>query len=189
MPCFYSSDRGGYVIMKIIKEYKWSIVLIFVVFSLYFYNNSIGIDAVKITVSNLKDMISLVPPIFIIMGLMDVWVPKETLTKYMGKEAGAKGLLIAFILGTAAAGPLYVAFPIGVMLLKKGARLSNVIFFLGVWSTTKLPVLLFEIASIGLDFTLIHIFVSLPLYLFAAYFIEKGEHKSKISSIYECDVD
>ncbi|MGE4214316.1 MAG: permease [Anaerotignaceae bacterium] len=175
--------------MKILKTYRWSIILLLVVLVMYLYNSALGIEASKITLSNLEQMLSLVPPIFIIMGLMDVWVPKETLTKYMGKEAGIKGLLIAFILGTAAAGPLYVAFPIGVMLLKKGARLSNIIFFLGVWSTTKLPVMLFEIASIGLKFTLIHIFVSLPLYLLVAYLIEKSEQKNEINSIYKFDMD
>ena len=175
--------------MKILKTYKWSIILLLVVLGMYLYNSALGIEASKITLSNLEQMLSLVPPIFIIMGLMDVWVPKETLTKYMGKEAGIKGLFISFILGTAAAGPLYVAFPIAVMLLKKGARLSNIIFFLGVWSTTKLPVMLFEIASIGLKFTLIHIFISLPLYLLVAYLIEKSEQKNEINGIYEFDMD
>ncbi|MGV8906214.1 MAG: permease [Acetobacterium sp.] len=161
--------------MKILKTYKWSIVFLAVMLGLYLYNNSMGIAAMNISLSNFQQMLLLVPPIFVLMGLMEVWVPKETLTKYMGKGSGIKGLLIAFVLGTAAAGPLYVAFPIGVMLLKKGARLSNVIFFLGVWSTTKLPVLLFEVASIGLKFTLIHIGVSLPLYYLSGILIEKTE--------------
>lgn len=163
--------------IKILKTYKWSIIFLAVMAGLYAYNQSMGIEAVGISLFNFKEMLLLVPPIFILMGLMEVWVPKETLTKYMGKGSGLKGLLIAFVLGTAAAGPLYVAFPIGVMLLKKGARLSNVIFFLGVWSTTKLPVLLFEIASFGLQFTLIHIGISLPLYLLSAILIEKTESR------------
>lgn len=93
--------------------------------------------------------------------------------KYMGKDAKLTGLLIAFVLGTVAAGPIYVAFPMGVLLLKKGARLSNVIFFFGVWSSTKLPIILFEVASFGVVFTLIHVGISLPLYLMTAFYIEK----------------
>lgn len=163
--------------IKILKAYKWGIVLFAIIVGLYVYNQSLGIEAMGITLLNFKEMLLLVPPIFILMGLMEVWVPKETLTKYMGRGSGIKGFLIALVLGTAAAGPLYVAFPIGVMLLKKGARLSNVIFFLGVWSTTKLPVLLFEVASIGLEFTLIQVGVSLPLYLISAILIEKTESR------------
>lgn len=117
------------------------------------------------------------------MGLMDTWVPKETLIRYMGHGSGITGLLIAFVLGTVAAGPLYVAFPMGVLLLKKGAKLSNIIFFLGVWSSTKLPIVLFEAASIGVTFTLIHIAISIPLYLLTAFYIEKRVSKEGIALI------
>ena len=149
----------------------------------YFVNNDLGTKAVISSLSNLKAMFMLIPPIFIIMGLMDVWVPKEFLIKYMGHKSGVTGLLIAFLLGTAAAGPIYVAFPIGQLLLKKGARLAYVIFFLGVWSSTKLTILLFEIASLGFKFTMIQIGVSLPLYLLVAYIIEKSVSNEEISAI------
>lgn len=36
-------------------------------------------------------MLSIIPPIFLILGLMDEWIPKETMMKYMGKDAGIKG--------------------------------------------------------------------------------------------------
>jgi len=169
--------------MKKIMVYKWSILLLLIVIILYIFNQKMGMDAFNLSISNLSEMLLLVPPIFIVMGLLDVWVPKEILIKYMGHGSGATGLLIALLLGTAAAGPLYVAFPLGVLLLKKGARLSNVIFFLGVWSSTKLPIILFEIASLGMKFTLIHIGVSLPLYLLIAYIIEKSVSKEELSLI------
>lgn len=169
--------------MKILKIYKWSILLLLIVFSLFCVNQKIGINAINISISNLKEMFLLIPPIFIIMGLLEVWVPKETLIKYMGHGSGATGLLIAFVLGTAAAGPLYVAFPLGILLLKKGARLANVIFFLGVWASTKLPIVLFEVASLGIKFTLIHIGVSLPLYLLIAYMIEKSVSNEALALI------
>lgn len=169
--------------MKKLKEYKWSIFFGLMALILYYYNPKTGIAAFNITISNLKEMLFLVPPIFILMGLLDVWVPKETLIKYMGHGSGLTGLSIAFLLGTAAAGPLYVAFPLGALLLKKGARLSYVIFFLGVWSSTKLPIVLFETASLGLKFTLIHIGISIPAYLLTAYLIEKAVSKESLSSI------
>lgn len=169
--------------MKILKEYRWSIFFGLITLILYYYNKKIGIAAFNITISNLAQMLLLVPPIFMLMGLLDVWVPKETLIKYMGHGSGLTGLAIAFLLGTAAAGPLYVAFPLGALLLKKGARLAYVIFFLGVWSSTKLPIVLFEVASLGLKFTIIHIGVSLPAYLLTAYLIEKSVSKESLSFI------
>jgi uncharacterized membrane protein YraQ (UPF0718 family) len=169
--------------MDRLKSYRWAILLMSILIVVYFVNNELGARAVTSSLSNLKAMFMLIPPIFIMMGLMDVWVPKEFLIKYMGHESGITGLLIAFILGTAAAGPIYVAFPIGQLLLKKGARLAYVIFFLGVWSSTKLTIILFEIASLGLKFTMIQIGVSLPLYLIVAYLIEKSVSTEAISAI------
>jgi uncharacterized membrane protein YraQ (UPF0718 family) len=169
--------------MKLLKVYKWALIFLLVQIAIFFIDNDIGKNAFGITLLNLKEMFLLIPPIFIIMGLMDVWVPKETLIRYMGHGSGVIGLLIAFVLGTVAAGPLYVAFPMGVLLLKKGAKLSNVIFFLGVWSSTKLPIVLFEAASIGVNFTLIHIGISIPLYLLTAFYIEKSVSKEAISLI------
>ncbi|MDR3585211.1 MAG: permease [Desulfosporosinus sp.] len=169
--------------MKLLKVYKWALLFFSVQIVIFFINNTIGKNAFDITLSNLEEMILLIPPIFIIMGLMDTWVPKETLIRYMGHGSGATGLLIAFALGTVAAGPLYVAFPMGTLLLKKGAKLSNVIFFLGVWSSTKLPIVLFEAASLGVNFTLIHIAITLPLYILIAFYIEKSVSKEAISLI------
>ena len=169
--------------MKLFKSYKWALLFLLIQIIIFFINNKIGKNAFDITLSNLKEMLLLIPPIFIIMGLMDIWVPKETLIRYMGHGSGATGLLIGFVLGTIAAGPLYVAFPMGVLLLKKGAKLSNVIFFLGVWSSTKLPIVVFEAASLGVNFTLIHIAISIPLYLLMAFYIEKSVSKESISLI------
>lgn len=169
--------------MKLLKEYRWSLIFLFILFAIYLINNTIALSAASISMANLQEMLLLVPPIFIIMGLLDVWVPKEMLIKYMGHESGITGLLIAMLLGTAAAGPLYVAFPIGLLLLKKGARPAYVIFFLGIWSSTKLPILLFEIASLGLKFSLIHIAISVPAYLLIAFIIEKSVSKESLELI------
>lgn len=169
----------------LLDVYKWALIFGGVQFALWLWQAALGAKAFHITYSNLEQMMMLIPPIFIIMGLMDVWVPKEALMKYMGKGSGAVGLLIAFILGTVAAGPIYIAFPMGVLLLKKGAKLANVIFFFGVWSSTKLPIVLFEVASFGAKFTLIHILVSLPLYLLIAYYIESRVSAAQLAKIVE----
>jgi uncharacterized membrane protein YraQ (UPF0718 family) len=99
-------------------------------------------------------MLLVVPPIFLLLGLMDVWVPRETLMKFMGPGSGLKGPIIAFAVGSAAAGPLYGAFPVAAVLMKKGASFSNILIFIGAWSTTKIPMLLFEMKALGFRFAL-----------------------------------
>jgi uncharacterized membrane protein YraQ (UPF0718 family) len=97
-------------------------------------------------------MLSFLPPIFILLGLLDVWVDRETMMKYMGDNSGCRGAFLAFAMGSAAAGPLYAAFPVAAIMMKKGARLLNVFIFVGAWATTKIPMLTFETASLGFRF-------------------------------------
>lgn len=170
--------------MKIIKKYKSTIILLFILFCLFVYDKNSGISAANLTLSNIKTMLSFVPPIFILIGLMDVWIPKDIMIKYMGHNSGLKGILLALLLGSIAAGPLYLAFPISALLLKKGARLAYVFFFLGAWSCSKLPLMLFEIASFGFQFTIYHVISSLSVYLIGSLLIEKLLSKETKDLIY-----
>ena len=121
----------------------------------------LGKAALNNTLDSFKEMLSVLPPIFVLLGLLDVWVDRATMVKYTGKGSGFKGLLIAFLLGSAAAGPLYAAFPFAAVMLKKGASFMNVLIFIGAWSTTKIPLIAFEAASMGPVFTLVRFGLSL----------------------------
>jgi uncharacterized membrane protein YraQ (UPF0718 family) len=130
-------------------------------------------------------MISVIPPIFVLLGLMDVWVDRATMMKYTGKGSGIKGILIAFILGSAAAGPLYAAFPVAGVMLKKGSSLLNVFIFIGAWSTTKIPMLTFEAANLGFAFTLLRLALSITGIILIAFVLEKGLSKEQQKKVYE----
>ena len=66
-------------------------------------------------------MLSVLPPIMIMLGLMDVWVSRESLMKYMGNNSGFLGVFLAMLIGSIAAGPMYAAFPFTAVLIKKVA--------------------------------------------------------------------
>ena len=119
---------------------------------LYLYDGSIGSRAADIAALNLGEMLLAIPPIFVVLGLLDVWVPRQRMIKFMGDDSGLKGIALAFVLGSAAAGPLYGAFPVAQVLLRKGASFKNVFILLGAWSTTKIPMLLFEFSNMGARF-------------------------------------
>ena len=121
----------------------------------------LGKAALNNVLGSFKEMLSVLPPIFILLGLLDVWVDRATMIKYTGRGSGFKGVLIAFLLGSAAAGPLYAAFPFAAVMLKKGTSIPNVLIFIGAWSTTKIPMLAFEAASMGATFTLVRLALSL----------------------------
>lgn len=145
----------------------------------------IGEKALNNTLSNLKEMLSVLPPIFILLGLLDVWVDRATMVKYTGKGSGFKGALIAFLLGSAAAGPLYAAFPFAGVMLKKGSSIRNVLIFIGAWSTTKIPLLAFEAASMGIPFMLTRLGLSIVGIPLIAYVTEKSLGKKQLDEISE----
>ena len=93
------------------------------------------------------------------------------MTKFMGEGSGIRGIIIAIIMGSVAAGPLYAAFPIAAMLMKKGAKLTNILIFIGAWSTTKIPMLLFEISALGARFALTRLALSIIGIMIIAYTI------------------
>lgn len=146
---------------KLLMRYKVFLLLLVVNVALLLLFPVIGMESFRLTWQNLLEMLAILPAIFILLGLLDVWVPRETMIKMMGEGAGARGVALAFLLGSAAAGPLYAAFPIAVVLLQKGARLRNVLVFIGAWSTTKIPMLLFELGSMGWKFTVTRFLVNL----------------------------
>lgn len=164
--------KGGGIV-ALVKRFRFAIFFAFVIIALYYINMPAGIKAVDFSLSNTEEMLGLIPPIFVFMGLLDSWVPKEAFIKYMGENSGIKGIFTALLLGSAAAGPLYIAFPIAMLMIKKGAKLAYVFFFLGVWSTTKIPLLLYEISYMGIKFTAIQVTVCIPLFFIFSLIIEK----------------
>lgn len=144
-----------------------------------------GRASAAITWANLLEMLSVIPPIFILLGLLDVWVKRETMVKYMGEGSRIVGVLLAALIGSAAAGPLYAAFPVAGLLLRKGSKLSNVFIMLGAWSTTKIPLILFEASALGLKFMLVRLGMDLIGIAVIACFVEKMLSKEEKEQIYQ----
>jgi uncharacterized membrane protein YraQ (UPF0718 family) len=171
-------------LIKILKRYKIFILLFAINLIILFLYPNIGKKSMELSMKNTFEMLSVVPPIFILLGLLDVWVKRETMVKYMGESSGFIGIILAFFIGSAAAGPLYAAFPVAGVLLKKGSKLSNVFIMLGAWSTTKIPLLLFEASSMGVKFTLLRLVLDLFGIAIIAYFTEKLLSKDERREMY-----
>jgi uncharacterized membrane protein YraQ (UPF0718 family) len=171
--------------LPLLKRYRVFIGLAILNTILLIIFPDFGKKSLTITWNNTFEMLSVIPPIFVLLGLLDVWVKRETMIKYMGEKSGMIGILLAFFIGSAAAGPLYAAFPVAGVLLKKGSKLSNVLIMVGAWSTTKIPLLLFEVSAMGPKFTLIRLILDLFGIAIIAYFTEKLLSKKDKEEIYE----
>ena len=122
---------------------------------------------------SLVEMITFVPFLFIIVGLFDVWVPKEKIQKHIGQESGIKGIALVVLLAMLQAGPLYGAFPVAYLLYRKGASIRNIFIYLGAFSSMKIPMLGIEIGYLGIKFSVVRTLVSLPLFIGIGYLMER----------------
>ncbi len=148
------------------------------------FNRSIGMRALDITAFSIKEMVLVIPPIFVLLGLLDIWVPRETMVRYMGEGSGIKGILLAFFIGSAAAGPLYGAIPVAAVLMKKGVKFTNIMIFIGAWSTTKIPMFLFEVTSLGMQFAVTRFLINIPGIIIIAAILAAMVSKKEVQQVY-----
>ncbi|HHT76391.1 MAG TPA: permease [Clostridiaceae bacterium] len=171
-------------LIHVLKRYRFVIGIAIVLGIFTVFVPDIGRKTIDNTLAQLIQMLFIIPPVFILLGLLDVWVPREIMTKFMGDNSGIKGIVLSFLLGSMAAGPLYGAFPVAAIFMKKGARFSNVLIFLGAWSTTKIPLLMFEYASLGWKFATTRLIVDIFGIYIIARLIDKFISKNEIAKIY-----
>lgn len=170
---------------KLIKRYRVFLVVLLAMIILTLFNQQLGWKALTITGTSVKEMLLVIPPIFILLGLLDVWVPRETMIKYMGEGSGLKGIILAILIGSAAAGPLYGAFPVAAVFMKKGVKFMNILIFIGAWSTTKIPMFLFEMAALGSRFAIARLLIDIPGIIIIALILSKMVSKKEVARLYE----
>jgi uncharacterized membrane protein YraQ (UPF0718 family) len=158
---------------KLIKDYFWVILFgLFIIGSL-FINYEPGRKIYANFSQFFLEMITFLPLMFLLVGLFDIWVPKEKIEKHIGRESGITGTLWVILLATLQAGPLYGAFPVAYLLSHKGASVRNIFIYLGVFSAMKIPMLTFEIGFLGLKFTLLRTLFTLPVFVLIGIIMEK----------------
>jgi len=109
------------------------------------------------------DMFKILPCAFILIGLFEVWVKRETVERHLGERAGIRGYIWGVLLAGTTVGGLYVAFPVAYSLYSKGAKLSVIFTYLGAAALCRVPMAIFEASFMGIKFTIIRLLVSLPL--------------------------
>jgi uncharacterized protein len=92
---------------------------------------------------------------FIVAGMVQVLIPREILTKWVGAESGFRGIMIGALAGGLAPGGPYVSLPIVAGMIKSGASIGTMVAFLTGWSLWAFNRLPMEIGVLGWQFTLI----------------------------------
>jgi uncharacterized membrane protein YraQ (UPF0718 family) len=169
--------------MKQLKRYALLILALAILLIAFVWDKQVGLTALTTIKDSGKEMLLILPPVFILLGLLDVWVPRETMVKYMGEGSGILGGILAFMIGSAAAGPLYVAFPIAAAFMKKDVKFSNILILIGAWSSTKIPMLMFEYSSLGPRFMIPRLLLNVVVILLMTLIIDKSFSKKEKDAI------
>jgi len=119
-----------------------------------------------------REILLVFPLVFLLIGLVDVWVPRKRVEQALGEGSGLKGVLLVILLAFFNVGPLYAAFPVALMLRKKDCSLRNIFVFLGAFSAMKIPMISFEIGFMGLKFSLLRLVFTLPLFVGIGFLLE-----------------
>jgi len=109
------------------------------------------------------DMLKLLPCAFILIGLFEIWVKKETIEKHFGEKSGIRGYLWGVLLASTTVGGLYVAFPVAYSLYSKGAKLGVIFTYIGASAICRVPMTIFEASFLGVKFSAIRLLIAIPL--------------------------
>ena len=163
--------------MGSLNKWKLPILIGFVYVGLAIWMPGTAGRSSSVTLVYFKEMAAILPPVFILMGLMEVWIPKDKIQKWLGSESGIRGAALSVALGTLPTGPLYVAFPMTATLMRKGASVNNMVMFLGSWAALKIPQLMVEIKFLGISFALLRFILTLTALMLIGWVMEAALRK------------
>ncbi len=133
---------------------------------------SFGLGAGRNFWAFFTEMIAFLPLMFLLIGLVDVWLPREKVERHIGPGSGITGTLWIVLMAMLQAGPLYGAFPVAYLLWKKGCGIRNIFIYLGAFSTLKIPMLAFEVGFLGWKFSVLRTVFTLPVFIAIGYAME-----------------
>jgi len=108
-----------------------------------------------------KDMVIEVLPLlifaYIVAGMVQALLPKDTVSHWLGKESGLRGIMIACIAGGVTPGGPFVSLPLAAGFLRSGAGIGTIVAYLTAWSLWAAGRLPLELGLLGPRLTMIRI--------------------------------
>ena len=154
---------------------NYGIFIVFILFLLV--SQLIELEYGLITTDNFlifaRDMLLILPPAFIIIGLFEVWVSREKIENSFGSASGIKRYIYSILLAATTVGGTFVAFPVANSLYHKGADYSSIFTYITASSLVMIPMSIMEASIIGLEFTALRIGLSLPLVVLSSVLLSR----------------
>ena len=125
-----------------------------------------------------KDMVLILPPAFILIGLFDAWAKRESVEKHFGNNNNPLRFLWSVFLASTTVGGTFVAFPLANSLYHKGAKYSSILTYVTAASLFMIPMSIMEASMLGIKFTVIRLVSSLPFVILGSILLEKYFEKT-----------
>jgi uncharacterized membrane protein YraQ (UPF0718 family) len=104
----------------------------------------------------------------LIAALVTVLLPRDTISRWVGKDSGLKGILISAGAGIIVPGGPFTIFPIAAAFLGVGADAAAVVTLITSWTTIGMSrALVWEMPFLGFDFVAWRWIAALPLAVLA----------------------
>ncbi len=110
------------------------------------------IIGLKSALGMIIDILPLLIFAFIMAGMVQVLLPHEVLSKWVGEESGIRWILIGTIAGSMTPGGPYVSLPLAAGLLRAGASVGTMVAFIAAWSLWGLSRMPLEVGILGWKF-------------------------------------
>jgi len=94
---------------------------------------------------------------FLVAGFIQVLLPQDLINRWVGAEAGMRGILMGTLAGGLTPGGPYVSLPIVAGLIRAGAGTGTMVAFLTSWSLWAVARLPMEIGILGWRFTAVRL--------------------------------
>lgn len=133
-----------------------SLALILLVLG-YFKGDNSSLNGLKIGFKMVLDVLPLLFFAFIVAGMVQSLIPTALISKWIGQEAGLRGIIIGTLTGAIAPGGPYVSLPIAAALMKSGAGVGTMVAFITGWSLWAISRLPMEIGLLGWKFTAVRL--------------------------------
>ncbi len=107
------------------------------------------VQALRIAVKSLIDILPMVFMIIIFIGLLLGLVPPGEIPRFVGEQTGLRGILLVGVLGAVMYIPSLLSFPLAASLLEKGASIGAVAAFITTLTMIGVVTLPLEMKELG----------------------------------------
>jgi uncharacterized membrane protein YraQ (UPF0718 family) len=112
-------------------------------------------------------------PALLLAGMLQVLVPQEVVSRYLGRDAGFRSILIASVAGVLTPGGPMVTVPFLVALANSGAAMAPLVAYMTSWSLFGMQrIIAWEAPLMGWHFVVVRVLPSLAFPLLAGWLVQ-----------------